>query len=152
MRSFSDSWFRSLLQQITRAAVPQYLATGILVYAIDYAAFFCSYSLFHFNLATATAVAYILGLVSNFLFIRFWVFARQSQDDYFVTSVTKYVLFLTVNFFITYAMLKYQQQWFGISPYIGKFIVAFFMTFWNYFGFRLWVFKGPKQHLFRFGL
>jgi putative flippase GtrA len=138
-------WWR-LYYYLKEGNVVQYLLSGFIVFGADYAAFFACYQLLHIGLALATAIAYVIGLTTNFVLLRYWAFARQAQRDYFVTGTTKYAVWLAVNYVLTYFALKYLQQQFRISPFIGKFIVSFFMTFWNYAGYKLWVFKGPRTH------
>lgn len=144
-------WWR-LKSYLKEGNVIQYLLSGFIVFGADYVAFFICYRLLHIDLALATAIAYVIGLVTNFALLRYWAFARQAQRDYFVTGTFKYAVWLAINYVLTYFALKYLQQLWGISPFIGKFIVAFFMTFWNYAGYKLWVFKGPKTHTVHFGL
>jgi len=128
----------------------EYLLSGVIVFGADYVAFFVCYQLFELELALSTAIAYVIGFCTNFILLRYWAFARQAKRDYLVTSTAKYALWLALNYVITYLMLKYLQQWGGLSPYLGKFVVAFFMTFWNYAGYKVWVFKGPRFHSVRF--
>lgn len=142
-------WWR-IQKYLREGAVLQYAATGAIVFGADYAAFFACYQLLHLNLATATAIAYVVGFITNFILLRYWAFAKNAKRDYLVTSTLKYGVWLAVNYVITYLMLKYLQQWAGLSPYLGKFVVAFFMTFWNYAGYQLWVFRGPRSHKVRF--
>jgi putative flippase GtrA len=141
-----------LRRAIKRGAVIPYVLEGTLVFWIGYLLFFICYRLLHIELAVATAVSYIVGLGTNFILIRYWVFAEQALEDYLHVGILKYGFFLAINFGITYVMLKFLQEWLGISPFIGNFIVAFFMTGWNYLNYRLWVFKGPSAHRSRFGL
>ncbi|HSX27956.1 MAG TPA: GtrA family protein [Candidatus Saccharimonadales bacterium] len=138
-------WWR-IITYLKEGAILQYLLSGIIVFGADYLAFFASYRLGKIELALATAIAYVIGFVTNFLLLRYWAFARDAQRDYFVTGTFKYGVWLAINYGITYMALKFLQEWLGISPFLGKFVVAFFMTFWNYAGYRFWVFKGPQFH------
>ena len=142
-------WWR-LVSYLREGAVVQYLVSGVLVFGADYVTFFAAYQLLELNLALSTGVAYVVGLTTNFLLLRYWAFARQAQRDYFFTGTVKYALWLGLNYLITYAMLKYLQAGVDLTPYLGKFVVAFFMTFWNYAGYKLWVFKGPESHSLKF--
>lgn len=142
-------WWR-LARYIKEGNVVQYMVSGIIVFGADYLAFFIGYQVAGLELALATAIAYVVGFSTNFVLLRYWAFARQAQRDYFVTGTFKYGVWLAINYVITYLMLKYLQEWAGLTPFLGKFVVAFFMTFWNYAGYKLWVFKGPQFHSFRF--
>ena len=142
-------WWR-LTTYLHEGAVVQYLVSGVLVFGADYLTFFLTYQILHIELALATAIAYVVGFSTNFLLLRYWAFAREAQKDYFFTGTIKYGIWLAINYGLTYLMLKYLQEWAGLTPFLGKFVVAFFMTFWNYAGYKVWVFKGPQFHSVRF--
>ena len=144
-------WWR-VISYLREGSVLQYLISGTIVFGADYASFFVCYQVLHLDLALATAIAYVIGLSTNFLLLRYWAFARQAQRDYFMTGTAKYILWLAVNYILTYLALKYLQLWLDLTPFLGKFVVAFFMTFWNYAGYKLWVFKGPKSHSVKIGV
>jgi putative flippase GtrA len=42
-------------------------------------------------------------------------------------------------------MLWAMQDFLGLSPFIGKFVVWTFLIFWNYAMDKVWVFRGPRQ-------
>lgn len=144
-------WWR-FWTYIKEGSILKYVITGTIVFGADYIVFFICYQLLHFELALATGVAYVVGLVTNFILLRYWAFASSAQRDYFVTNTAKYAVWLAINYGITYTILRTLEVAFDMSPYLGKFVVAFFMTFWNYAGYKVWVFKGPKAHSVRFGL
>jgi len=130
---------------LRKAAVPQYLATGVLVFAVDYCAFFVCYQLLGLQLAVSTAIAFLIGLATSFILSRTWVFAAQVKGERLRKSAVRYVIFLVATYALIYLFLKFLQQWFLISPYVGKFGVSFFLTFWNYFGYKFWVFRAARQ-------
>ena len=130
-----------MIRRLQKAAVPQYLATGVLVFVVDYCAFFVCYQIVGLQLAAATAIAFLIGLATSFVLSRTWVFAGQVKGERIHKSAVRYVIFLAATYAVIYLCLKFLQQWFSVSPYIGKFGVSFFLTFWNYFGYKFWVFR-----------
>ena len=125
--------------------IVQYLVTSAIVSSVDYASFWLCYSVFGAGLFMATAVAYVAGLITSYALNRYWVFRKNASGEQFSTSAFRYGTLLLVNFLLTYGMLWAMQNWLGISPFIGKFVVWTFLIFWNYAMDKVWVFKGPRQ-------
>lgn len=125
--------------------VVQYLLTSAVVSGVDYGTFWVFYNPMGTGLFEATAAAYVAGLVTSYLLNRYWVFKKNATGQLFATSVFRYGTLLLVNFLITYSMLWVMEQWLGVSPFLGKFVVWTFLIFWNYIIGKIWVFKGPRQ-------
>jgi putative flippase GtrA len=83
--------------------------------------------------------------VTSYILNRYWVFRKGADRQSQAASLWRYGVFLLVNLGITYAMLWAFENWWGITPYIGKFLVGFFMFFWIYLGDTYFVFRGPKM-------
>lgn len=122
-----------------------YLIAGALTSLTDYSLFFVFLNVVDAGLLAATIVAYVGGLLVSYALSRYWVFRKNAQGQQVATSVWRYGTLLAVNLVITYLMLWALENWLGISPLIGKFIVWFFMIFWIYAANRVWVFKGPRR-------
>lgn len=133
-----------LWREVIKGSVIQYLVTGIVVFYSDYLVFWVAYSLKNWSIVQAQAVAYVVGVVTNFLLERYWVFKHQTKNEPVRKETGRYVVILIVNYFLTVAILELLES-FGISPLWGKYAAAFFFTFWNYVVFRFWVFKGNPQ-------
>ena len=133
-----------LWRMILKGSVIQYLITGIIVFYADYLTFFVFYNHFQWSVAVAQAPAYVSGIVVNFLLERLWVFKNQTKKDPVQKETLRYVVILVVNYVITVVILRALKTQ-GISPLWGKYIAAFFFTFWNYIVFRFWVFKGEDK-------
>jgi putative flippase GtrA len=125
--------------------IVQYLVTSAIVSSVDYLSFWIFYNPLNAGLLTSTAIAYIAGLITSYFLNRFWVFQKNAAGEQFTTSAFRYGALLLVNFLITYGMLLAMQNWLGISPFIGKFVVWTFLIFWNYAMDKVWVFKGPRR-------
>ena len=130
--------------RLDRAQLIAYMVTGAVVTAADYGTFALLFSILNWGLFNSTVGAYIVGLIVSYILSRYWVFRKGGDRQSGATSVTRYVVFLAVNLLLTYLMLWAMETWFGITPYIGKFIVNGFMFFWIYLGNTYWVFAGEK--------
>lgn len=138
-------YFYKLQRSGELMTIVQYLVTSAIVSAVDYASFWLVFNPLHADLFVATAVAYVAGLITSYVLNRYWVFQRNAAGEQFATSAFRYGTLLIVNFLITYVLLLVMQDWLGISPFIGKFVVWTFFIFWNYAMDKVWVFKGPRQ-------
>ncbi len=132
---------------VLKGAVIQYLVTGIIVFYADYLTFYIGFNHFDLTVPVAQAPAYVVGIVVNFILERAWVFKNQTKRDPIKKETRRYAIVLVINYAITVVILEVLERY-GISPNWGKYLAAFFFTFWNYVVFRFWVFKGPeKKHL-----
>lgn len=129
--------------RIDRKLVFAYSASGFITSFSDYATFTICFSFLNSGLLIATVAAYIVGLVVSYLQNRFWVFKQGANRQSEVASLWRYATFLVINLGLTYAILWALEQ-FGVSPYIGKFVVWGFMYFWIYFGNKYFVFHGER--------
>ena len=85
-----------------------------------------------------------VGMTINFILERNWVFKGSKKRA--ITDVSsKYIVYTGLNFVLNYAILRLLLNA-GVPVAIGQFIAAGFFTFWNYFWYRNWVFKGKTHH------
>lgn len=92
-------------------------------------------------LATASIFAHVLFFVVN----KEWVFDDKTGKRKTSQEITRFVLFMGLNYFINLGIITGLSHFFGITPYIGQFIAGFFFTAWNFIGLRFWVFQ-EMQH------
>lgn len=131
--------------RIDRGLIVAYLVTGAIVTLSDFGTFSLCFSVLNAGLLASTVIAYIVGLVVSYLLNRYWVYRKGADAQSQARSIWRYLAFLAFNLVLTYVMLWTMENWGGISPYIGKFIVNFFMFFWIYIGNAYWVFAGEKE-------
>lgn len=131
--------------RIDRGLLVAYVVTGALVTVSDFAAFTLCFSVFNAGLLASTIIAYLFGLVVSYLLNRYWVYRKTAEQQKQATGIWRYLVFLAFNLGLTYGGLWAMENWLGISPYIGKFIVNAFMFFWIYIGNAYWVFRGEKE-------
>lgn len=119
--------------------VIQYAITGGAWFWSGYAMFALLYSVLNVYIVPAKIIAYIFGLLVNFVLERFWVFdTRDARKELDKVSV-RYVLLSGVNLGIdTFIVWGLAQL--GLTPYLGQFVSAGFFTVWNYLWYRFWVF------------
>lgn len=105
-------------------------------------------ALTHYDITSlfwANFVGNAVGITLNFLISRYWVFKTKRQTKLGVATL-RYVVYTGLNaFLLNYFILQGLQDNFGIGPAIGQFIASAFFTFWNYFWYKTWVFKGRES-------
>lgn len=85
-----------------------------------------------------------VGITLNFILERNWVFTASKKRD--TTEVTtRYVVYTALNSFLLNYLILYGLRNLGIPVAIGQFIASGFFTFWNYFWYKTWVFKGSDK-------
>lgn len=131
--------------RLDRRLLAAYVASGAITSLADYLAFTIFFSYIPLGLLAATIGAYLVGLVVSYLQNRFWVFRKGASRQAETTNLWRYVTFLAINLGITYLILWALETYMGITPYLGKFVVGFFMFFWIYAGNHFWVFRGPRM-------
>ena len=131
--------------RIDKALAVAYIVSGFITSAADYLTFTLFFTLIPIGLFQATVIAYIVGLVVSYIQNRYWVFRKGAGRQAEATNLWRYAVFLLINLGITYLMLWALQTYFGLTPYLGKFVVGFFMFFWIYLGNTYFVFRGPKM-------
>lgn len=124
--------------------VVNYLIGGGLYFITSYATFFIFSHFLHFSLFYASGLSYIIGWIVNYYINRYWVFKHPALKRNALRVSTRYIILILANLLISYLILRGLKA-VGISPYIGQFISAIcFFTPWNYYWYKLWVFKTPS--------
>lgn len=98
----------------------------------------------HIGLFWANFVGNGVGLTLNFLIERYWVFKTKRQTKLGVAT-GRYIVYTALNAFALNYLILLGLKNVGIDPAIGQFIASAFFTVWNYFWYKVWVFKGREQ-------
>lgn len=134
---------QSLIQAVIEFIKLQ-LAGNVLFWG-TYAGYFLLHELAHWeylhSLVTASIVAHFLFFIVD----KEWVFEDETDRRKTSTEALRFVIFMGLNFFINLGIITGLQEYFGISPYIGQFISAFFFTIWSFIGLKYWVFRDVKH-------
>jgi len=120
--------------------VISYLIGGGLYFWTGYLAFYIFYHHFQWTLFYAKVLADIIGWIFNYLINRYWVFTHHALAKHALKVTTRYIIITLADFLIDYAIVRSLKSA-GLSPYIGQFVSAGFFTIWNYYWYKLWVFK-----------
>ncbi len=95
-----------------------------------------------FALATASIIAHIFFFIAN----SEWVFDEKGERRKTPGELTRFVIFMGINFFINLGIITGLSYFFGITPYIGQFISGLFFTLWTFIGLKYWVFREAHHY------
>lgn len=98
----------------------------------------------HIGLFWANFIGNAVGLTLNFLIERYWVFKTKRQTKLGVAT-SRYIIYTALNAFLLNYLILLGLKNVGIDPAIGQFIASAFFTGWNYFWYKVWVFKGRER-------
>ncbi len=99
----------------------------------------------HIGLFAANFIGNAVGISLNFILERYWVF-KTKQPAKLAVMAKRYLLYTALNaFLLNYAILYGLREYAGLQPEIGQFIASGFFTVWNYYWYKVWVFKGQEK-------
>ena len=118
----------------------RYAIVGVIAFMIDFAALFFLTDIFHFHYLVSAAMAFLLGLATNYIFSIFWVFPnRRLQRKTFEFSIFASIGIiglcfneLTIWLFTEYGQLHYLAS---------KIFSAGIIFLWNFFARKLLLFR-----------
>lgn len=106
----------------------------------------------HIGLFWANLIGNAVGISLNFTLNRLWVFKTKRPEELHETA-GRYIIYTALNaFLLNYLILYVLDEYVGLGPEFGQFIASGFFTVWNYFWYKVWVFKGkpkPKGKIVR---
>lgn len=133
------------LIKITIDFIKLQLAGNILFWG-TYVGYFLLHTLFGWSEVSALASASVVAHLLFFIADKEWVFNDKTGRRKTRSEITRFIIFMGVNYFINLGLITGFRVYFGIDPYIGQFLAGFFFTFWTFIGLRYWVFREMKHH------
>jgi putative flippase GtrA len=120
----------------------RYVITGLIAFAVDYSAFLSLYYLAHVPLQVSVPTGIVLATIVNFIMNKFWTFnaTRQTSLHHIVTQLCLYGLLVAINSIFSYYFIHYLNNN-HISPSIGKIMAIVICAAWNYFFYKLAIFR-----------
>ncbi len=98
----------------------------------------------HIGLFWANVLGQTVGLTLNFIIERYWAF-KTKRPAALLVATKRYIGYTVVNAFGLNYLILLGLRSVGIDPAIGQFIASAFFTVWNYYWYKVYVFKGKDK-------
>jgi len=133
---------RELPAHGSKALLFRYLVIGGLSLVIDVGLLYVLHSIVGVQLGIATAVAFLVSLVFNFVCNR--TAMAVSETEQLTRHAFRYGLLVVANLGIAVAVVTGAEH-IGVPYVLGKLAVVAASTCWNFVLYRRWVFAQPER-------
>lgn len=114
---------------------------GNILFWVTYASYFLFDTAASVPYPISFIMATITGNIVFFLVDRHWIYNSHNGKRKSSREISRFIIFMTLNFFLNILIVQGLNDYLGISPYIGQFIAAAFFTVWTFLGLHFWVFQ-----------
>lgn len=143
MKSALKTYLQKLLKHQTDKTSIQffrYIFVGGIAFIVDFGSLFIFTDIFGVYYLISAAIAFILGLITNYLLSINWVFNRRTLDN----RTFEFGLFTIIG--IVGLVLNEFVIWFltaeiGFYYLMSKILAAIIILFWNFFARKLTLFR-----------
>jgi len=120
----------------------RYLVTGFTAFLADYLIFLSLYYLVHLSLQFSVPTGIVVASIINFVMNRFWTFraTKQRGSHHIVIQICLYGVLVVINSIFSYYFIRYLSEN-HISPGLGKIGAIAICVVWNYFFYKLAIFR-----------
>lgn len=108
----------------------RYLVTGGTSFVVEYGSFLSLVYVASSSTWLSQAVSYCVGLVVNFLLLRYWAF-NGARGNKMSEHLSKYLVLVAFNLPATSLLMNALTDN-GLEPFISKIIVVAVAALWNY--------------------
>ncbi|MBL6664507.1 MAG: GtrA family protein [Rickettsiales bacterium] len=114
----------------------RFLIIGTIGTIISYSTFLILLNILHIHYLISNALAFIVGVAFGYYFNSKWSFNSQNAKLFH-----RYFTFYLTSLALSTIILKIIVELFQIIPEIANLMTIFIVTYYNFFGVKLWVFK-----------
>jgi len=120
----------------------RYVVTGFTAFIVDYSTFLSLYYLAHAPLQVGVPTGIVLATIINFVMNKLWTFkaTKQTSSHHIVIQLCLYGMLVVINSIFSYYFIHYLSDM-HISPSVGKIVAIAFCAIWNYFLYKLAIFR-----------
>jgi putative flippase GtrA len=142
----SENYF--LKMRLSRSVLNMVLTFNFLRYLIiGFSTFFMQIILLYFfnqtiglEKVSANVISTLLSMIFNFLMSNYWTFKAGSSSQ--GKKLGKYLSLAAFNYiFDTMLAFPFLVMNLGMNQYLAKVVITGFIVAWNYFIYKLWIFK-----------
>lgn len=132
-----------MLTKLLQKSVVRYVVVGVSSLAVDYTVLLVLFHVFGVNVAVASIIAMVCGLVVNFMLNKLWSFKAEGGTKQSIKQAVLYGTLVVVNLAFTSWFASYMLT-LHIGPEISKLVSTAIITLWNYILYKLLIFKAPE--------
>jgi putative flippase GtrA len=125
---------------ITDKSVQRFVAVGLISFAIDYGLLLILHKVFSVELTISTTLAYLTGLIVNFMLNKLWTFSAPKGAKQSMRQALLYAALVVVNLLFTDVVVNVAQSW-SIGPELSKPLATGAITILNYVVYNRIIFK-----------
>lgn len=130
---------KSMLNKILDDKRVRYILTGGTSFVAEYGSFLALVYIATASAWLSQAISYCIGLVVNFLLLKYWAFYGQNKDKA-RTHILKFGLLVAFNLPATTITMDLLIRA-GVVPFLAKVAVVALATLWNYIIYDKLIFK-----------
>ncbi len=135
------------IKALSRHAVIRYVFVGGLAFLTDFSTLWLCHEPLGMPIWLAQTVAFAAAFVVNFGLNRVLTFADNgARDGAMHVQTVKFTILVAVNFFVTEGiMIGLTSHAVGVDFRIAKVLSTGFITLYNFYIYKNWVFKGDAS-------
>ena len=120
----------------------RYVVTGFTAFLVDYSTFLSLYYLAPASLQVSVPTGIVLATIINFVMNKLWTFkaTKQTSSHHIAIQLCLYGMLVIINSIFSYYFIHYLSDM-HISPSVGKIVAIAFCVIWNYFFYKLAIFR-----------
>lgn len=140
--TLKNSLQKLLKQQTDRISIQffRYIFVGGIAFIVDFGSLFIFTDIFGLYYLISAAIAFILGLITNYILSINWVFNRRTLNnrtyEFGLFTIIGIIGLALNEFFIWFLTAEI-----GLYYLISKIITAIIILFWNFFARKLTLFR-----------
>jgi putative flippase GtrA len=118
----------------------RYIFVGGAAFIVDIGSLYILTDIFGIYYLLSAAIAFILGLIANYLLSINWVFNRRTMDN----RLSEFTVFTTIGIIglgLNEVLIWFFTGYVGFFYLISKIIAAIIILFWNFFARKYALFK-----------
>lgn len=137
------STIEKLFRQNTDKTIVQlfrYFFVGGAAFIVDFGSLYILTDIFGIYYLISAAIAFILGLIVNYLLSISWVFNQRTMDNR-LSEFTVFTIIGVIGLGLNEVLIWFFTGYIGLFYLVSKIIAAVIILFWNFFARKYALFK-----------
>lgn len=127
-----------MIQRKTASQFIKFAIVGVLSTLVNYAIFYILHMFFSLDYIFASAIGYIIGVITGFMINKAWTFSNHSESGKYLF---KYFAIYVFSLIVSLAFLKIAVEEYKMLAIVANMLSIVVTTAINFMGTKLLVFK-----------